>query len=383
MQERKARKIQNEKEISVLQVLDFVNHNSGVSAIVVNYYSNMPKERVKCDFLLYEEPEADLAELLKQNGAKIYVSGQPEGRNILQYRKKIRNFFDTHGEEYDMIHVHIPNAAFIILESAKRYGIPVRILHSHNARGADGIGKKIRNYVLNKWGIFYADEFFACSKSAGRYLFGESAVAQEKVRVIPNAVDVRRYRYSEEKRLKMRRELGVENNLVLGHVGRFAEQKNHVQLIDIFYETQKRYPDAKLLLLGDGPLRLQVEEKIKQLGIADKVMFVGTVDHVWDYMQAMDIFLLPSLYEGLPVVCVEAQAADLPCLLSDRISDEIKLTENVYFLDNGDIAAWVDKIGKVRYHLRKDDINIEDYNIEQAGKKLEEIYNSLWNKYKS
>lgn len=383
MQEPNVQKVQNEKEIKVLQVLDFVNHNSGVSAVVVNYYSNMPKDRVKCDFLLYEEPEADLAEVLKQNGAKIYVTGQPSGRNIFQYRKQINDFFSSHGKEYDMIHVHIPNAAFVILKIAKKYGISVRILHSHSAKGADGVWKKARNYVLNRWGLFYANEFFACSKSAGVYLFGKPAMEQEQVRILPNAVNIERYRYCEEKRIEMRQKLGMENHLILGHVGRFVEVKNHVHLLDIFYEIQKKYPQARLLLLGDGPLKGQMEEKVIKLGIEDKVSFEGTVDHVWDYMQAMDVFLLPSLYEGFPVVCVEAQAAGLPCLLSNRISNEVKLTENVYFLDNSDIAAWVDKIEEAAKHSRGNGVALEDYDIGQAGKKLEDIYSSLWNKYKS
>lgn len=158
------------KKIKVLVVLDFINRNSGVSSVVMNYYSHMDASKIQMDFLLYEEPDESFATYLQQNGSKIYALGHPTKLGILNYARGIEAFFKTHHNEYDIVHLHIPNAAFVVLKYAKKYGIKTRIIHSHNSRGADGWMKKIRNYLLNQQGIRYANEYYACSKSAGKYL---------------------------------------------------------------------------------------------------------------------------------------------------------------------------------------------------------------------
>lgn len=364
------------RQIKVLQVLDSINHNSGVSAVVVNYYRHLAKERVKCDFLLYASAESDLEEEIIAHGSKIYTTGQPSGRRIGLYRRNVEQFFSEHAGEYAIIHLHIPNAAFIILHCAKKYGVPVRIMHSHNARGADGIGKKIRNFLLNKWGIYYANYFMACSAAAGVYLFGKKLYSQGHVTILNNAISMDEYRYDAEKRRKIRERLGIGEEVLLGHVGRFVEQKNHRGLLDIFSELCEQGWKGKLVLLGDGELQSAVRKRVEELKLTDRVIFAGVVTNVNAYMSAMDIFLLPSLYEGLPVVCVEAQAAGLPCLVSTNVTREIALTDRVKFLDNANIPEWCNEIESLAGTLpnRTEEIYMNSYDIEKQAKRLEEIY---------
>lgn len=363
-------------KIRVLQVLDFINHNSGVSAVVMNYYSHMNQENITCDFLLYEKPETDIEKHLHEKGASIYATGQPRGADIIAYRKRVDAFFLAHGKEYDIVHVHIPNAAFAVLACAKKYGIPVRILHSHNARGADGTIKKIRNFILNKWGICYANRYFACSKAAGRYLYGAGKCEKDQVVILNNAVDLGRYQYREEARKNIRDSLGLGDELLLGHIGRFVEQKNHGQLLAILAGLKRRGLRSKLLLLGDGPLQEQVREQAKREGLEQDIIFAGVVTNAEVYLSAMDIFLLPSLYEGLPVVCVEAQAAGLPCVISSDVTREIKFTESVFFLERQDVEGWCERICRIAEALpvRYPVYGMEAYDIRTQAKRLEDIY---------
>lgn len=364
------------KPVRVLQVLDFINHNSGVSSVVMNYYLHLKLTNVQCDFLLYEDAEEGLGAELKKRGARIYVTGQPGGAGIAVYQKNVDDFFAQHGKEYDAVHIHIPNAAFIVLRSAKKYGISVRILHSHNARGADGRIKKIRNFILNRWGIHYANQYYSCSEAAGKYLYGKKKMKAGIVTILNNAVDLEKYRYHPEHRTIIRNMLSVSDELLLGHVGRFEEQKNHELLLEIFAEVLRRGLKCRLVLLGDGILREQMEKKAAILGIADRVDFVGVVNHAEEYLSAMDMFLLPSLYEGLPVVCVEAQAAGLPCLVSMNVTTEIKLTNHVYFIKNEDIRQWCCKIIQLADALpdRNRIYGMDQYDIVKQARNLEEKY---------
>lgn len=364
------------KKVRVLQVLDFINHNSGVSAVVMNYYTHLTRERVSCDFLLYESAEHDLEAQIRANGSKIYLMGQPSGSNLAECEKRVEKFFAEHAREYDVVHVHIPNAAFIVLRMAKKYGVPDRVLHSHNARGADGTLKKIRNFVLNKWGISYANYYMACSQKAGAYLFGNRKVKQGKVVVLNNAIELEKYQYNSENREKLRGELGVGDELILGHVGRFSEQKNHSGLIEIFAKLQERGVPGKLLLLGDGSLRPQIEQLAREKGVFENVIFQGIVSNVEEYMSVMDVFLLPSLYEGLPVVCVEAQAAGLPCIVSANVTREIALTDRVEFIENEKITQWCDEIEQLASQLpdRSQCMPMDAYDIRKQARRLEEIY---------
>lgn len=368
--------------VRVLQVLDKISHNSGVSAVVMNYCRHMSDENIQIDFLLYEEPEQQWTELLKKKDIHIYVSGKPSARGIVTYKKNVEQFFCLHAGEYDIVHLHIPNAAFIVLKCAKKCNIPVRIMHSHNARGADGIVKKVRNFVLNKWGLLYANQYFSCGIEAAKYLFGKMKVDTNEVVIIHNAIELEKYKFDLKRREEIRKELGLKEEILLGHVGRFEEQKNHQGLLKIFRKLIDQNDNYRLVLLGDGPLREQIQREIISDGLEDKVYFKGIVNNVHEYLSAMDMFLLPSLYEGVPLVGVEAQAAGLPCLISNRVSSEIKLTDRVEFLDINESDAWCENIQKMKKHqwdrnnLEKN--NLEQFDIKKQAIRLERLYHSYF-----
>lgn len=366
------------KKVRVLQVLDYINNNSGVSSVVMNYYSHIDSSKVQIDFLLYENPEETVLEYLNNNHSQIYTTGYPVEEGYIRYKSTVREFFEKNGRMYDIVHVHIPSAAFIVLKEAKKAGIRTRIMHAHNTRGADGIVKKVRNYLLNKWGMFYTNEFFACSRLAAEYLYGKNK-SQYSV-IINNAIDLKKFSYNQKVRESIRKELGIKNEIILGHVGRFAEQKNHKFLLEIMKELQKLNNNYKLLLLGDGSLREDIEMQIKKLGLENNVVLLGVVSNVKEYLDAIDIFLLPSKYEGLPCVCVEAQANGLPCLISSSITKEVELTDNIKFLEIQNASKWCAEIIKLAEKLNVDrqetnkDARINDYNIEIQAKLLEERY---------
>lgn len=372
------------RTIRILQVLDKISYNSGVSAVVMNYYLHLKSKQVQCDFLLYEQAESDLEEVIRTNGSEIYLMGRPSGSSLMSCKKRVEHLFAKHIGEYDVVHVHIPNAAFIVLNAAKKYGVPVRIVHSHNARGADGIVKKVRNFGLNKWGICYANRYMACSKAAGEYLFGKKLCEKGQVTVLNNAISLEKYRYNPQKREEIRNALGVGEEVLLGHVGRFAEQKNHEGLLTIFSQLCEQGWKGKLILIGDGELRDTIVQRAETLGIKERIIFAGVVSNVNEYMSAMDIFLLPSLYEGLPVVCVEAQAAGLPCLISDRVSRETKLTKRVRFLELNDVQSWckcVQELEEDMQDRKHTEISeLENFDIIKQAERLELLYRSFLDK---
>lgn len=366
------------KSIRVLQVLDFLSQCGGVNAVVTNYVYHMDYSRVACDFLVFDEPDEEIRRRLNALGdVKIYVSFKPKAGNILAYWRFIRKFFSEHASEYDIIHVHIPNNAFLLLYYAEKYGIPIRIVHSHNARGADGIVKKIRNFILNKWGLMHANRFFACSKKAGDYLFG--ADKTKKVQIVHNAIELHKYRFDERTREDIRARLGVGQAFLLGNAGRFAEQKNQMYLLDILWRLRRRGTDCKLLLFGGGPLGTELHGRVEKLGLQEAVIFGGVVSDVWTYLSAMDVFVLPSLYEGMPVVLVEALASGLPCVVSANVTREAALSDRVQFIGLDEPDEWVFAIetlaGTCGNRGRQTDMaESAAYDICKQAKQLEELY---------
>lgn len=363
--------------VRILQVLDKINENSGVSAVVMNYYEHLTDPEVVFDFMVNEPVAEATKQELEKRGSKIYLMPGLSGRNIPRYKKELEKFFKEHAKEYSIIHGHIPNAAMFYLTVAKKYGIPIRILHSHNARGADGVYKKVRNYFLNHLGIRAANRYFACSYCAADYLFGKRN--REQVTLLPNAVDLEKYRFNEEKRKKMREEYQVGERLVIGHVGRFVEQKNHAFIIEIANELKKHSKDFVMLLAGDGDLRSQIQQKIKEEQLEENFIFTGAVKNVEDYLQMMDVFILPSLYEGLPVVGVEAQANGLPCVFSNQITREVELTKGVYFVPLM-VELWIQKLEELRgtQRSKNGDVLAESgFSIERQAGRLAELYKGM------
>lgn len=304
--------------IRILHVVTYMGRG-GLETMLMNYYRAIDRTKVQFDFLTHRDFRADYDDEIETLGGKIYrlPNLNPFSRS---YLGALDRFFREH-PEYRIVHSHLDCMSAIPLKAAKKHGVPVRIGHAHNSSQP-----RDAKYLLK---LFYkrmiagqATQLFACSDEAGRWMFGNA-----DFRVLNNAIDAGKYAFDADIRSTVRRELGLPADaLVVGHVGRFDPQKNHRFLVEIF---EKMPEDARLLLVGDGVLRPDVEQQAEALGIRDRILFTGVRTDVDRLLQAMDVFLMPSLFEGLPVSIVEAQAAGLPCLISDKVPIECKKTELV------------------------------------------------------
>lgn len=336
----------------------------GAESRIMDLYRQMDPEQFQFDFLVHSDavrhagddasarkPQFYDEEILRRGG-QIYVLPRFKGYNYMAYRRAVVDFFARH-HEFRVVQGHMTSTAAIYLPIAKRAGVPITAAHARSA-GVDSGIKGIATRLLRKNLYRKADFCFACSHAAGVSAFGEKAVNDGRVTVIPNAVDAERYVYQADRRKQMRKQLRVEDKLVLGHVGRFHESKNHDYLVSVFAQVCKAREDAALILVGDGPGREAVSRKCRELGIADKVLFAGNQRNPEDYYQAFDFFLLPSLYEGLPGVLIEAQAAGLRCLVSDTVTREAQITDLVTYMSIRQPArAWAEEIlSQIGYERR-------------------------------
>ncbi|MBO5210064.1 MAG: glycosyltransferase family 1 protein [Lachnospiraceae bacterium] len=328
----------------------------GAESRIMDLYRQMNKDEIQFDFLVHRKCASESQfydEEIKKMGGHIYVLPKFKVYNYFTYRKAVKVFFAEH-HEFGVVQGHMTSTASIYLPIAKRAGIPITVAHSRNAgveKGLKGIATKfLRKNLYRK-----TDHCFACSVLAGEDVFGKEWVKKGNVKIIHNAIDAGKFTYDLEKRTAMRQKLQIEDKLVLGHVGRFNTQKNHPYLIDVFAEICKKREEAVLILLGDGPDKEKMEQKCEELGIRDKVLFEGNQKHPEEYYQAFDFFLLPSFYEGLPGVLVEAQAAGLRCFASDTITTEAKATELVTYLSIEQPAErWAEAILSQTDYERKD-----------------------------
>ena len=282
--------------------------------------------------------------------------------------------------DYDVVHLHSSSKNFFVLKEAKKFGIKTRIAHAHNVgfQTTNKI-KIIVGNILKSQLIKNATNYFACSKLAGIWLFGEKIVNSDKFRVIHNAIEYDKFVYNENIRKRVRNELDIdENTLVIGNVGRFTNQKNHELMIDIFNEIHKKNNNSKLMLIGIGENEEKTKNKVKSLGVENDVLFLGFKENVNEYLSSMDAFLMPSLYEGLPVVAVEAQASGLPCFMSkDVITDEVKINPNVEFISlNSSAKEWADYIlsSDLKRIETKENFEKAGYIMAQEIKTLEKFY---------
>ena len=308
----------------VLHVVTHMNRG-GLETMIMNYYRMINREKVQFDFLTHRPYVGDYGEEIEKMGGVIYHLPMLNPLSF-SYKKKLGEFFDNH-PQYQIIHVHQDCLSSVILKIAKQHGIKVRIAHSHNVNQDKDLKYPIKLFY-RRFISKYATELMACSQDAGNWMFCGASF-----RVLNNAIYTVDYKYDFEKRLQVREKIGLkEDEFVVGHVGRFSPQKNHGFLIDIFYQVKLQYPSSKLLLIGDdrGELADKIKYKAMELGLSDSVIFTGLRKDVASLMQAMDVFVFPSLYEGLPVTLIEAQASGLPCVISDKVPIECKKTDLVH-----------------------------------------------------
>lgn len=355
--------------IRILHVVTYMGRG-GLETMLMNYYRNMDRTKIQFDFLVHRDFEADYDLEILSLGGKIYHVPRlnPFDRN---YIKTIDNFFNIHNE-YKIVHSHLDCMSGIPLKYAKKNGIPIRIAHAHTKSQDKNLKYPIK-LVAKQMIPQYATKLFACGNEAGSWMFHG-----RKFNILNNAIDAEKYQYNEKIRTKCREQLKLHNQLVVGHVGRFSPPKNHDFLIEIFYELLKKKPNSKLLLIGDGEGRKLIEKKAIRLGIKNQVLFLGVRSDVSQLMQAIDVFVFPSLYEGLPVTLIEAQAAGLPCLISNQVPLECKMTDLVHVKKLSDDASiWADKILDLSKKERKNTMSyIKEcgYDIHVNAQRLQSYY---------
>lgn len=356
--------------IKILHIVTVMNR-AGLETMIMNYYRNIDKSKFQFDFIVHRQERGDYDKEIEKLGGKIYRFPILNPFSIT-YRKKLYEFFKKN-KEYRIIHVHQDCLSSIVLKEAKKAGVQVRIAHSHNANQDKNWKYVIKKYYMRQIPR-YANRLLACSKDAGDWMFRGNPYL-----IMNNAINAKNYQYNEKIRDLIRTEFNIEKNLVIGHVGRFNPQKNHFFLIDIFYEISKLNADVKLMLIGTGYQEKKIREKINQFNLNNKVIFIGNSNRVHDLMQAMDVFLFPSLYEGLPLTLIEAQASGLPIFISDTIPKDCIITDNIYVNSLEDDALnWAKKLlGVIKSFKRVDtrnEIRKVGFDIETQCRWLEDYY---------
>lgn len=358
-----------EEQIRILQVVPKM-FAAGIETFIMNMYRNIDKSKVQFDFLVHSKSREFFDDEIEKMGGKIFRLTYKDDKNIIKYIKNLQHFFKDHSE-YKIVHGEMQSMMPLYLRIAKKNGVPIRIAHSHNSN----YEKSLKGFILHLFSRFskkYANVQFACSKNSSKYLFGH-----QDAEIIHNAINLEKFSYNEEIRNQIRNELGIESNLVIGHVGRFDYQKNHEFLIDIFNEVNKKNSNAVLLLIGKGKLESKIKSKVESYGLSENVKFLGVRKDVDKLYQAMDCFVLPSHYEGLPFVGIEAQITGLKCFFSDAITKETQITKNCKFLPINDPSIWEKEINNISQKSKRKTEYSKDYDLKEEAIKLQNKYFEL------
>jgi glycosyltransferase involved in cell wall biosynthesis len=368
--------IRRMKQIRVLHILPGLNYCGGIESFVMNYYRHIDREKIYFDFIYnLDSPQPNYLDEIAALGGKAFRLPRLSAMGVLKCQKLFDTFLSEQ-PKYDIIHCSTANAAFIYLKIAKKHGIPVRILHSHQDRAADIFSHSVRNIPLLAIGKRYATHNVACSEKTGRFLF-----KNKDFTILNNASDPGKYAFNPDMREKIRRDFGIEDGTFLvGTVGRLVNAKNTLFAAEIFAELLKILPGARYMMVGDGILREKLTEHIDKLGITDAVILTGNRSDVPDLYPAMDVLLMPSLYEGLPFVAVEAQFGGLPVLMSDGCTKEVAFTDLVRFFPLAEnpsawAAALAEYAGRERTAAPKPDDRRFDIRVQ--ARRLEELYFKL------
>lgn len=352
----------------------------GVEAVVMNYYRHIDRDKIQFDFICDDDSTRIPTEEIEKLGGKVILI--PPYQKVFKYHKTLKKVLQE--GQYKIVHSHINALSVFSLWAAKSAGVPVRIAHSHSTSNKKEWKKTLLKNILRPFSKAFATDYFCCSELAGRWLFGNKTYDQGKVYLLNNAIDVDKFKYDEKIRKEKRKELNIKDNqLVIGHIGRFVQQKNHEFLIDIFNEIYKQDKNAILLLIGEGPLKEEIQNKVDELRLDKNVKFLGQRSDANELYQAMDLFLFPSLYEGLGMVLIEAQCAGLPCIASIEVPQIAKISDKFVFENlKENPKKWADiclkflKEKSIR-KISEKSLNIQNYNIKNEAKKLKNKYNDL------
>jgi len=366
----------------MIRVLHSVSNmdRAGLETMLMNYYRHIDRDKIQFDFLANKPKKGAYEDEVEQLGGRVFVSPGFNPIKLLKYRAFMKDLFHEH-PEIQIVHAHNGALAYYALREAQRNGIDIRIAHSHNSKINWDLKWPIKQYCRANLANV-ATELWGCGELAGKFYFGKKNIEERGYTIIRNAIEEERFIYNEEIRERLRKEYNLGDKFVIGHVGRFMLQKNHDFLIDIFAEIKKKNENSVLFLIGEGELEKNIRDKVNKLGLTDSVIFTGSIPNVNEMYQMMDVFILPSLYEGLPVVGVEAQASGVPCIFSNTVTQEVKITDVTQFISlNEESAYWAEQVLKHKVNNKRknmtDDIVAAGYSIHTEAKKLEQMYLSL------
>ena len=354
--------------------------NGGVESFLYNYYSNMNHKEIVFDFVVPGEKRGFLEDDIEGMNSHIYHVVLFKKHPFLQL-KQLSNIIKN--GNYDVIHCH-GYKSFIGIVLGKKYHISNRIIHSHMAFVKESfiskIGRKIITFIIKK----SSTDFFVCGLDAAKWLYGEKFYNSGNVKIINNAIDLDRFKFNSSNRNLFRKELHISDEILIGNVARLSKQKNQIYSLKIIKKLLDEKINAKLVLIGNGEDEELLKKEAKKLRVDSSTLFLGIRSDVNRLLSGLDIFILPSLYEGLPVVLAEVQASGLNCLVSNTVTDEIKVTDNIYYLPlNDDCANWVNYIKKICKQKKYD--RIKNYNNMKGGKydikcQSEELYKYYYEK---
>lgn len=358
--------------VRILHILDCLNINSGIANVILNWHRNIDKTKIQFDYLYFNDAQPDFEKEIEILGGKCYKLPYPSFIKPWIFIDAVKDFFKTH--KYNIIHSHVIHLSFFFYPIAKFYGVKNILHHSHAIKWSDKFLNGLRNRFLFFWVRPFITKKLACSDLAGKFLFKKNYI------IINNGINTEKFKFNQEVRDKVRKELNIEDKFVIGHVGRFSHEKNHEFIIDVFNEIYEQDKDTILLLIGDGKLRNKIEKKVNNLNLTKNIIFTGTKNNVSDYYQTMDVFVLPSYQEAYPVVGVEAQTSGLPCLFSNKMTRDVLLLNSKQLNLKLSAKQWADEVLKYKNFIRKDEsanIKNKGFDIKETTKQVEELYLKL------
>lgn len=376
--------MKQKEKIKILYFVDGLGNGGGIQEMIIKWLENIDRNKIQIDILSYNRgiDNDNYIDRLKKYGCNVYIIQTYVSREyFFKSFVELNGFFNKYND-YDILHAHSSSKALFVMLYAKLYGIKIRILHSHSSRFImSGTFPLLVANLFKPLVKSLTTDYFACSVESGEFLFGNNAVRNKEVTVIHNAVDVNKFYYDDKKRENMKKKLGLTDEVVIGNVGRFHSVKNHEFLLKIFEELLQIEENSILLLVGRGELEEIIRKNVSESNLDKKVIFLGLRKDVSDIMQVMDALVMPSLFEGLPVTAVEAQAVGVPCIFSDTITKESKILDNSCFINlSQDPKVWAEKIMEVikdnKHRDTLGEIIEKGYEIKNETKRLENYYMS-------
>ena len=347
----------------MIRVLHYVGNmkRGGMETFIMNLYHQIDRSQIQFDFAIHGENAGDFKEEILSLGGNFYYFPHMR-KNPLKYRAEWRNFWKNNKDRYSVFHMHTNSLAnTIALEEATKANIPIRIIHSHSSMANRG-NLQWLNDILQRCHQRkipqLATHLFSCSDKAAEWLFGGTSIGNMSVIQINNGVDIEKFKYDENKRKKIRLEFALSKFKVIGHIGAFLPVKNHQFIIDVVEQAYRQDNSVRCMLIGTGTLLEEMKKTVCQKGLEDIIMFLGVRSDVADLLSAMDIFIMPSLFEGLPVSLIEVQANGLPSLISDSITRNVKLKDNVHYMAlSNSKEDWARKALEIINNGERDDDN--------------------------